>query len=185
MKSRFTRLTLAASSLVLVMQVGLVSPASAATITSDVSSVAPGEAATLTSDIAIGNGVAVFANGELLEIDVWDVNPSEPLPWEAFSPCVTIDLTFRVYDEVFDENSLKNFSDPYEDSVTIQWIGDNTSECNATWGDGESDESGDSDEPLAKTGSDASAVAGLTGVASVVALAVAAAVALRTRRAQR
>jgi LPXTG-motif cell wall-anchored protein len=180
MKSKFTRLTLAASSLVLVMQVGLVSPASAATITSNVTSVAPGEAATLSSDIDLGTVIAVFLNGEFVVSEAWDMNPADPVPWEAIAPCVTIDVTFRVYDEGFVGTNVKNFADPYEDSVTIQWIGDNTVDCNPAWGEGDREP-----EDLAKTGSDSSTLVGLTGVAGVAALAVAVAVARRTRRAQR
>jgi hypothetical protein len=157
-------------------------PQNSYTIASNINSVERnGDAVVLTTNAPIGTVSSTFVNGEHIETGSWTVNPTDPVPWEALGPCVTIDVTFRVYDESY-VAQVKNFSDPYEDSVTVQWIGDNTVDCNPAWGGSPLAASGES---LAKTGSDASTVAGLTGVAGVAALAIAVAVARRSRRAQR
>ena len=178
----------AISAIALAMTLGLAAPASATTytLTSDESSISSGEVAVLTTDAPAGQGAYVFVNG--VGFIAGPLSSGAPFAWENVSPCVTVDVTIRVYYEVPGAPPMAppSFSEPYAGSVTIEFIGDNSSGCNPTWGDGAEDEGGsNSDEPLAKTGSDASAVAGLTGVAGVAALAVAVAVALRTRRAQR
>lgn len=182
----------AISAIALAMTLGLAAPASATTytLTSDESSISSGEVAVLTTDAPDGQGAYVFVNG--VGFIAGPLSSGAPFAWENVSPCVTVDVTIRVYYEVPGAPPMAppSFSEPYAGSVTIEFIGDNFSGCNATWGAGAEDEGGsggsdNSDEPLAKTGSDASAVAGLTGVAGVAALAVAVAVALRTRRAQR
>ena len=175
---------LGATTIAVALSVGFAAPASAmiTTLTSDVSSVERnGDGVLFTSNIPRGSSVAIFVNGDDGFSGVWDETAgetTEPLPWEAFSPCVTIDVTFRVYNEVY-VDQVYTFSDPYAASVTVQWIGDNTVDCDDTWGAGESA------EELAPTGSDASTVAGMTGIAGLAALAVAVAVARRSRRAQR
>jgi hypothetical protein len=172
----------AISAIALAMTVGLAAPASAVTLTADVSSVSQGEAVTFTTDAPGAALVALYVNGEYLDGGRVDDTPN-PFDWGMLSPCVTVDVTYRVYDELATEPAREPaFSEQPVDSVSVEFVGDNSPGCNDTWGGGESDDSGDS---LAKTGSDASAVAGLTGVAGVAALAVAAAVALRSRRAQR
>jgi hypothetical protein len=123
---------------------------------------------------------ALFINGELFGMSPVGLLELDDAPWEVFGPCVTIDVTWRIYPQVFDESSVKSYNDSYRAEVNVEWIGDNTVDCNPAWGAGES-----ADEPLAKTGTDASTVAGMTGVAGVAALAVAVGVARRSRRAQR
>jgi len=172
----------AAASIAVAMSVGFAAPASAMpmTIESNVPSLErDGEDMVITSSVPDGYAYAMFINEDLFQIDAWISADIEPVPWEALSPCVTIDFTFRVYPEIY-VDQVKTFDDAYGASVTVEWIGDNTVDCNPTWGEGET-----ADEPLAKTGSDAATVAGMTGIAGVAALAVAVAVARRTRRAQR
>ena len=174
----------AISAIALAMTAGLAAPASAVTLTADVSSISAGEEVIFTSDAPNEWLAALFVNGVFLDSGLIDVGG--PFPWEAISPCVTVDVTLRVYDEIVgDPVREPTFSEQPVDSVTVEFVGDNSPGCNDTWGGGESDDSGDSDEPLAKTGSDSSALVGLTGFAGVAALTVAVAVARRTRRAQR
>jgi hypothetical protein len=175
---------LAATTIAVALSVGFATPATAMpmTIESNVPSIErDGEAVVITSSVPDGYAFAVFINEDLLNIGPWDSADSDPVPWEALSPCVTIDLTFRVYRDIY-VDQVRTFDDAYGASVTVEWIGDDTVDCNPTWGTGESAASGES---LADTGSDGFVVAGLTGVAGVAALAVAVAVARRTRRAQR
>lgn len=167
------------------MSVGVAVPASAVvSFTSSAPSISSGETITLTSDADPTSHAQVFINGSFYGASALGLMTIGPAPWEAFGPCETIDITFRVYSETADENLLKLWTDPYEGSVTVEWVGDNTVDCDDTWGAG-APGAEDSGEPLAKTGSDASTVAGLTGVAGVAALVVAAAVAFRLRRARR
>jgi hypothetical protein len=185
----------AVSALALAMTLGLAAPASAVTytLTSDESSISSGEVAVITTDAPVGQAAYVFVNG--VGFTSGPLSSGMPFAWNAVSPCVTIDVTLRVYYEVPGAPAMAapSFSDAYAGSVTIEFIGDNSPGCNPTWGDGAEDEGGsggsggsdDSGEPLAKTGSDASTVASLTGVAGAAALVVAAAVALRLRRASR
>lgn len=190
MKNRLTRGALAASSLVLAMQLGFVSPASA--LTSDVTSVSPGETAIFSTQVPAISLVAIFVNGEFHSSGNLYTIPTT-YPWETFSPCVTVDVTFRVYSEYVYGAPFREplFSEQPAETADVEFIGDDSVSCNDAWGSGSSGSSGgsggseDSDEPLAKTGSDASTVAGMTGIASLTALAVAVAVARRTRRAQR
>jgi hypothetical protein len=177
----------AISAIALAMTVGLAAPASAVTLTADVTSVSPGESVMFETDAQGQKLSAVFIEG-----DFWGSGPvnttPNPFGWDLVSPCVTVEMTYRVYDEdgdFFAENREVAFSEQPVDSVSVEFVGDNSGECDDTWGTGESNEPNEPAERLAKTGSDASAVAGLTGAAGVAALAVAAAVALRTRRAQR
>ena len=162
------------------MTVGLAAPASAFTLTADPLSIERGGFVNISTDAPETHTAALFVNGEHVETDVLG-GSTGGFPWEMFGPCVDIDVTFRLYDETY-VDQVKDFADSYDDSVTIEFVGDNTVECNDTWGAGEST---GSDESLAKTGSDASTVASLTGVAGVAAIVVAAAVAFRLRRAQR
>ena len=157
------------------MTLGLAAPASATTytLTSDESSISIGEFAVLTTDAPVGTGAYVYVNGE--SYIGGPLSSTTPFAWENVSPCVTVDVTIRVYPPTpisGPPSAPPTFADPYAASVDIEFIGDNFSGCNPTWGAGAPT---GSDESLATTGSDASTVAGLTGVA----------VARRSRRAQR
>lgn len=175
---------LAATTIAVALSVGFAAPASAipnVTITSSAPTISRGETIAISTDGDTLLG-AVFVNGEYLGVSPGGLLEDDAAPWETFSPCVTVDVTFRMYREVFDENTVKSYNDAFADEVTIEWIGDNTVDCNPEWGAGVT---AGTDEPLAKTGSDASTVAGMTGIAGVTALAVALAVARRQRRVQR
>ena len=186
--NKLKSVVLAATTIAVAMSVGFAAPASAsvAYLTSSAPTISRGETITYSTNQPPNALVAVFINGEFG--GAGDASTFEdPFPWEAFSPCATIDVTFRVYDETYDSTDIVLASDPFIAQATVEWIGDNTVQCNPAWGAGDSGagDSGDSSEPLATTGSDASTVAGLTGAAGVVALAVAVAVSRRARRAQR
>ena len=186
--NKLKSVALAATTIAVAMTVGLAVPASAngvLTLTSSAPSISRGETITIASN-GTNETAVLFINGESMggntTVGLMVIGAA---PWEAFSPCVTIDVTFRVYSETYDANApAKDFADPFEAEATVEWIGDNTVDCDDTWGAGARAPE-DSDEPLAKTGSDSSALTGLTGLAGVAALAVAVAVARRTRRAQR
>jgi hypothetical protein len=170
---------LAATTIAVALSVGFAAPATAMpmTIETNIQSVVRnGELLEVTSTVPEGYTAATFINGENFSTYPWSTQ--EPVSWNIMGPCVTVDVTFRVYRDIY-VDQVKTFDDAYGATVTIQWIGDNTVDCNPAWGEGET-----ADE-LAPTGSDASTVAGMTGVAGVAALAVAVAVARRTRRAQR
>jgi hypothetical protein len=186
------------SAIALAMTLVLAAPASATTFTlsSDKASLTTNEVATFTTD-AIGddNVAALFVNG-VYYTGGPGLSSGSILPWTVVYPCVTVDVTLRLYYLAPGSPTpvvAPTLATPYDAEVLIEFVGDTSVPCNYTWGDGldggggsgGSGGSDNSDEPLAKTGSDASAVAGLTGVAGVAALAVAVAVALRTRRAQR
>jgi hypothetical protein len=175
---------LAATTIAVAMSVGFAAPASAsvASLTSSAPTISRGETITYSTNQDSDALTALLINGEVVSTGEEISLVENPWPWEVFSPCVTIDVTFRVYAETYDVSTIVLASDPFLDEATVEWIGDNTVDCNDTWGAGAST---GSTQPLATTGSDASTVAGLTGVAGVVALAVAVAVARRTRRAQR
>jgi hypothetical protein len=182
--NKLKSVVLAATTIAVAMSVGFAAPASAsvAYLTSSAPTISRGETITFSTDQDADTLTAVLINGEVLEMGPLYNLVEVPAPWEAISPCVTIDVTFRVYAETYDVSTIVLASDPFLAEANIEWIGDNTVDCNDLWGAGAST---GSTEPLATTGSDASTVAGLTGVAGVVALAVAVAVARRTRRAQR
>lgn len=176
---------LSSAAIAVAMSVGVVVPASAAVVlTPSAFTLSNGETITWTTDGNPMSHAQVYINGVLWAPTALGLFAYDPAPWDAFSPCETIDVTFRVYSETADNSLVKLWTDPYEASVTIEVVGDSTVACDDSWGAGASG-SGDSGEPLAKTGSDASTVASLTGVAGAAALVVAAAVALRLRRAQR
>jgi len=164
-----------ATAIGLAMSFGFAAPAFAASITSDVESLERGGATQISSDVANGNTIALFINGQIQTSQGWNGNFTAS--WADYSPCVDVEVTYRVYDEVY-VDQVPDFADPYEGSVTLLYVGDNSPGvfCDDSWG------TGDSGEPLAKTGADASA---LTGVAGVAALAAAVAVARRARRLQR
>jgi hypothetical protein len=181
--NKLKSVVLAATTIAVAMSVGFAAPASAsgAYLTSSAPTISRGETITYSTNQPPNALVALLINGEVVAPGDASTFAGEFL-WEDFSPCVTIDVTFRVYADTFDGTELVLASDPFLAEATVEWIGDNTVDCNDTWGAGAST---GSTEPLATTGSNASTVAGLTGVAGVVALAVAVAVARRTRRAQR
>lgn len=170
---------LAATTIALALSVGFAAPASAVdyTITADREVVRNGESVTYTTTAPDENLAAFFVNGEYWGSGSVGTTPN-PFDWGIFSPCANVQATYRVYDEVGDSREPL-WSDPYAGSNTVRFAGDPTVDCDDAWGDGSTD------EPLAKTGSDASTVAGMTGIAGVTALSVAVAVARRTRRAQR
>jgi hypothetical protein len=186
----------AVSALALAMTLGLAAPASATTwsLSSDKASLTNGELALLTTDVSTNAYVTgLFVNGMYVQQFTNIVNGAT-IPWAVVAPCETVDVTLRMY--AFNGGFppvLGGFDSPYAASVTIEFVGDTSVPCDATWGAGLDDGggsggsggSGDSGEPLAKTGSDASTLTGLTGIAGVAALVVAAAVAFRLRRAQR
>jgi hypothetical protein len=186
--NKIKSVVLAATTIALAMSFGFAAPASAsvASLTSSAPTISRGETIILSTN-QDGNALtAILINGAV--VDMLPLNGVlGSVPWEALMPCATIDVTFRVYADPYDGSTIVLASDPFLAEANIEWIGDNTVDCNDTWGTGDSGagDSGDSSEPLATTGSDASTVAGLTGVAGVVALAVAVAVSRRTRRAQR
>jgi hypothetical protein len=140
---------------------------------------------TLTSNGEDEALVVVFVNGVWETFYLLNQLNGQTTGWEAFAPCVTVDMEYRLYNSFVPGSPVPPYADPYDAGVLIEFVGDDTDDCNPKWGTQDAGGSGDSDEPLAKTGSDASAVAGLTSVAGVAALAVAVAVARRTRRAQR
>jgi hypothetical protein len=181
--NKLKSVVLAATTIAVAMSVGFAAPASAsgAYLTSSAPTISRGETITYFTNQPPSALVASLINGEVGTASQMDMLAGD-MPWEAFSPCVTIDVTFRVYADTYDGTEIVLASDPFLAEATVEWIGDNTVDCDDTWGAGAST---GSTEPLATTGSDASTVAGLTGVAGVVALAVAVAVARRTRRAQR
>jgi len=182
--NKLKSVVLAATTIAVAMSVGFAAPASAsvASLTSSAPTISRGETIIFSTN-QDGNALsALLINGEVVETGPLFLLVEIPAQWEALSPCVTIDVTARVYADTYDETEIVLASDPFLAEATVEWIGDNTVDCNDTWGAGAST---GSTEPLATTGSDASTVAGLTGVAGVVALAVAVAVARRTRRAQR
>ena len=192
--NKLKSVVLAATTIAVAMSVGFAAPASAsgAYLTSSAPTISQGETITYSTNQPPNALIALLINGEVVSASD-AITFASPFPWEAFRPCVTIDVTFRVYDDTYDGTGIVVLaSDPFLAEATVEWIGDNTVDCNDTWGAGDSGggdsgagDSGDSSEPLATTGSDASTVAGLTGVAGVVALAVAVAVSRRARRAQR
>jgi hypothetical protein len=171
---------LAATTISLVLSVGFAAPASAVdyTITADREVIRNGESVTYTTTAPGENLSAFFINGEYWGHGSVSDTPN-PFDWGMFQPCANIRATYRVYDEVADEREPL-WTDPYAASNTVRFVGDPSIDCDDSWGAGKS-----ADEPLAKTGTDASTVAGLTGVAGVAALAIAGAVARRMRRAQR
>jgi hypothetical protein len=176
---------LSAAAIAVAMSVGAAVPASAVvSFTSSAPSISSGETITFATDANPTSHAQIFINGSFQGASALGLIAFTPAPWEAFMPCETIDITFRVYSETADPGLVKLWTDSYDASLTIEWVGDNTVACNDTWGEG-APGAEDSGEPLAKTGSDASTVASLSGVAGVAALVVAAAVALRLRRAQR
>jgi hypothetical protein len=134
MKNRITRGALAASSLVLALQFGVVSPASAE-LQTDVSSVSPGGSVTfLTNAPTIFLG-ALFVNGEFHSSG--NLNGfRDPIPWEAFSPCVTVDVTFRVYSESALGAPYREplFSEEPTESADVEFVGSNSSGCDDQWG---------------------------------------------------
>jgi hypothetical protein len=184
---------LSAAAIAVAMTVGLAAPASATTytLTADDLSISNGEFSTITTDAPSGTGAYFFVNGVLQ--NGGGLASGMPFAWNTISPCATVDVTLRVYAPLPGGLAMAppSFSDAYAGSVTIEFIGDNFAGCNPAWGTGDSGGSGgsggsgDSGETLAKTGSDASTAASLTGVAGAAALVVAAAVALRLRRANR
>ena len=174
----------AATTIAVAMSVGFAAPASAMAyyIASSAPTISRGETIVISSN---GDPLAlssILINGEVIGTSPLGLVVTDAALWEAFSPCVTIDVTFRMYNVPFDETIVVSSTDPFVTELNVEWIGDNTVDCDDTWGAGAST---GSDEPLATTGSDASTVAGLTGVAGVVALAAAVAAARRMRRAQR
>jgi len=196
--NKLKSVVLAATTIAVAMSVGFAAPASAsvASLTSSAPTISRGETITYSTNQNPNALVALFVNGEFfIAGEASDLVGA--LPWEAFNPCATIDVTFRVYADNYEGNQIVLFSDPFLAEATVEWIGDNTVYCNPFWGAGDSGagdsgagdsgagDSGDSSEPLATTGSDALTVAGLTGAVGVVALAAAVAVARRSRRAQR
>jgi hypothetical protein len=187
--NKLKSVVLAATTIAVAMSVGFAAPASAsgAYLTSSAPTISRGETITYSTNQPPNALTALLINGEVVSTGELVEVTAVPGPWEAFSPCVTIDVTFRVYADTFDGTEIVLASDPFLAEATVEWIGDNTVDCNPAWGTGDSGagDSGDSSEPLATTGSDASTVAGLTGAAGVVALAAAVAVARRSRRAQR
>lgn len=172
---------LAATSIAVAMSVGFAAPASAMAyyIASSAPTIGSGETIVISSNGDPAALSAILVNGEVLGTSPLGLVVSDAAPWETFGPCVTIDVTFRMYNVPFDETINVSSTDPFVTELNVEWIGDNTVDCDDTWGAGESAET------LATTGSGASTVAGLTGVAGVVALAVAVAVSRRARRAQR
>jgi hypothetical protein len=185
--NKMKSVVLAATTIAVAMSVGFAVPASAIapTLTADKSVVQNGEGVTFTAtNIPVTYYAAFFIDGEY-----WDSGPIEntpnPFAWDIVQPCASVDVTYRIYNYETETADLSDaayaalFGEPYAASVDVEFAGDNTVDCDDTWGTGESAET------LAKTGSDASTVAGLTSVAGVAALAVAVAVARRTRRAQR
>jgi len=186
--NKLKSVVLAATTIAVAMSVGFAAPASAsvAYLTSSAPTISRGETITYSTNQPPNALVALLINGEVASAGEASTFAGE-FPWEDFSPCVTIDVTFRVYADTYDGTEIVLASDPFLAEATVEWIGDNTVDCNPAWGAGDSGagDSGDSSEPLATTGSDASTVAWLTGVAGVVALAVAVAVSRRARRAQR
>lgn len=177
---------LAATSIAVAMSVGFATPASAmaTTLTADKTVVRNGESVTFTTNAPGENYAAFFTNGEYWDSGSIETTPN-PFTWDIVGPCASVDVTYRIYNyaaETADESEATVaalFDQPYAASVDVRFAGDNTVDCDDSYGPGKSAES------LAKTGLDASTVAGLTGVAGVAALAVAVAVAVRTRRAQR
>jgi hypothetical protein len=187
--NKLKSVVLAATTIAVAMSVGFAAPASAsgAYLTSSAPTISRGETITYSTNQPPNALIALLINGEVVSASD-AITFASAFPWEAFSPCVTIDVTFRVYADTYDGTEIVVLaSDPFLAEATVEWIGDNTVDCNDAWGAGDSGagDSGDSSEPLATTGSDASTVAGLTGAAGVVALAAAVAVARRSRRAQR
>jgi hypothetical protein len=188
--TRLKSAALAATTIAVAMSVGFAAPASAmaATLTADKSVVQNGEGVTFTAtNISGTNYAAFFIDGEYWDSGAIEDTPN-PFTWDIVEPCASVDVTYRIYNyetetaDYSDAALAALFGEPYVASVDVEFAGDNTVECDDTWGAGAST---GSDEPLATTGSDASTVAGLTGVAGVMALAVAVAVARRSRRAQR
>jgi len=179
--TKFRSAALAAASIAVALSVGFAVPASAMAyyIASSAPTVSRGETIVISSN---GDPLAlssILVNGEVIGTSPLGLVVTDDATWESFSPCVTIDVTFRMYNVPFEETIPVSANDSFVTELNVEWIGDNTVDCDDTWGAGES-----ADE-LAPTGSDASTVAGLTGVAGVAALAIAVAVARRTRRAQR
>lgn len=182
---------LSTAALAVAMSVGLAVPASAngvVTLTSSAPTISNGETITYTTSADWERHSQFFINGVVLggtPVGMIMINPVAP--WSAWQPCETIDVTLRVYSDLYediDQDNLYLWTDPYDASVTVEWIGDNSGECNDAWGAGARGPN-DSGESLAATGSNASSLAALTGVAGIAALGVAAAVVLRSRRAQR
>jgi hypothetical protein len=188
--NKLKSVVLAATTIAVAMSVLFAAPASASqiTLTADDLVVENGEGVTFTTNAPGGNLAVFFVAGEQTGFGSVENTPN-PFSWDFVGPCTTITVTYRVYDVLFTGSDQEPplFSDPYLATIDVDFVGDNTVDCNDTWGTGDSGagDSGDSSEPLATTGSDASTVAGLTGVAGVVALAVAVAVSRRARRAQR
>jgi len=183
--NKLKSVVLAATTIAVAMSVGFAAPASASqiTLTADDMVVENGEGVTFTTNAPGGNLAAFFIAGEYWNSGTVETTPN-PFSWDIVQPCTTVTVTYRVYNET--STGLQPlFSTPYVATIDVDFVGDNTVECDDSFGAGNSGETGDSAEPLATTGSAATAVAGLTGVAGVVALAVAVAVARRTRRAQR
>jgi hypothetical protein len=179
--TKFRSAALAAASIAVALSVGFAVPASAMAyyIASSAPTVSRGETIVISSN---GDPLAlssILVNGEVIGTSPLGLVVTDAATWESFSPCVTIDVTFRMYNVPFEETIPVSANDSFVTELNVEWIGDNTVDCDDTWGAGES-----ADE-LAPTGSDASTVAGLTGVAGVATLAVAVAVARRSRRAQR
>ena len=180
--TQFRSAALAAASIAVALSVGFAVPASAMAyyIASSAPTVSRGETIVISSN---GDPLAlssILVNGEVIGTSPLGLVVTDDATWESFSPCVTIDVTFRMYNVPFEETIPVSANDSFVTELNVEWIGDNTVDCDDTWGAGES-----ADEPLAKTGSDAATVAGMTGIAGVAALAVAVAVARRSRRAQR
>jgi hypothetical protein len=175
-----------ATTIAVALSVGFATPASAIsyTLTADKTVVRNGEGVTFTTN-APGEKYAAFFTGE----EYWgsgrvDATPN-PFTWDIVGPCATVDVTYRVYEidasaADYDEVTVAAlWNQPYSASIDIRFAGDNTVDCDDSYGPGKSA------EPLAKTGADSATVTGLTGVAGIAALAVAVSVARRTRRAQR
>ena len=190
--SKLKSVILAATTIAVAISVGFGAPASASTttLTADKTVVQNGEGVSFTTTNIPGTYYAAFfILGEYWGSGSIETTPN-PFVWNIVAPCASVDVTYRIYNyaadtaDHSDETHAALFGEPYEASVDVEFAGDNTVDCDDTWGAG-APGAEDSGEPLAKTGSDASTVASLTGVAGVAAIIVAAALAFRLRRAQR
>lgn len=177
---------LAASTIAVALSVGFAAPASAVptTLVADKTVVRNGESVNFTTNAPGENYAAFFTNGEYWGSGSIETTPN-PFTWDLVGPCASVDVTFRIYNyaaETADESDATLaalYDQPYAATVDVRFAGDTTVDCDDAYG------AGKSADALANTGSDASTVAGMTGIAGVTALAVAVAVARRTRRAQR
>jgi hypothetical protein len=117
------------------MQFGFVAPASAE-IQSNVASVSPGGSVVFTSNAPSIRLAAYFINSDFMSsgnlADILNVD----IPWEQYSPCVTVDLTARVYDETGLDTPGRDvlFSEEPLETHTVQLIGSNSSGCDDQWG---------------------------------------------------